>query len=80
MSKKLKITLSDWSYTCGDGCCYEYGVYCNINGEETDSIHYASSNDVANGLEVVLEHIGYEVEINFEEELNQNKEDETIPS
>jgi hypothetical protein len=38
MSKKLKITLSDWSYTCGDGCCYEYGVSCKINGEETDKI------------------------------------------
>ena len=66
--KKLKITLSDWDYTCGDGWCYEWGVSCKINGEETDSIYFASANDVANGLEVVLKHLGYEVEIDFEDE------------
>jgi hypothetical protein len=69
MSKeKLKIVLSDWDYTCGDGCCHEWGVSCKINGESIDSIYFASSNDVANGLEVVLKHLGYEVEIDFEDE------------
>ena len=68
MSKeKLKITLSDWDYTCGDGCCYEWGVSCKINGESIDSIYFTSSNDVANGLEAVLKHLGYEVEIDFED-------------
>lgn len=27
-----EIEYKDWEYTCGDGCCYEYGTNVFING------------------------------------------------
>jgi len=34
MEKKFKLEFQNWDYTCGDGCCYEFGVRLSINGEE----------------------------------------------
>ena len=34
--QKLKIELVHWDYTCGDGCCYDYGVRLKLNGEELE--------------------------------------------
>lgn len=27
-----KITFRNWSYTCGDGCCGDYGTEILVNG------------------------------------------------
>lgn len=65
---KLKITLEDWDYTCGDGCCYSYGVYLSLNGERLEhpnpEIHDNGyiGMDVETALLAVLNKLGYEVE------------------
>lgn len=33
----MKVSLIDWDWTCGDDCCYEYGVDLYIDGEKIDS-------------------------------------------
>lgn len=57
---KLKITLEDWDYECGDGCCTSYGTYIYLNGELLEhpnpEIHYNSyiGMEVSTSLEAVL--------------------------
>jgi hypothetical protein len=68
MSKEIRIELKSWDYTCGDGCCYEWGTSCKIDGVEIDNIPFSNANDVANALQVVLTHLGYEPRINFYED------------
>jgi hypothetical protein len=31
---KLKVSKREWDYTCGDGCCYEYGVEIGFTKED----------------------------------------------
>jgi len=57
--KKIKIELHDYSYTCGDGCCTEYGTITKVNGVELDF----RNTDTPTILRGVLEFLGYEVEI-----------------
>ena len=64
--KELKIKLNDWDHTCGDGCCYTWGTTVIINGEELDSVEMSTSNEVESGLKLILEHLGYKVEIDYE--------------
>lgn len=60
MSKpKIKIELDEWFYTCGDGCCTEYGTTTKVNGEEMPLIN----QDAGTIVKMVLEHLGYEVEL-----------------
>jgi hypothetical protein len=56
---KVKIELNEYNYTCGDGCCTNYGTVTKVNGEELP-FH---NQDVATILRGVLEKLGYEVEI-----------------
>ena len=55
----LKISLEEYGYHCGDGCCYNYGTKCIINGEELND-HSQGERAV---LEKVLTHLGYKIEI-----------------
>ena len=71
MSKKINLTFSDWDYTCGDGCCYEWGTYCKVNGGENLVMHFTDANSAATAVVEVLTHLGYEVEWEFE----SNKEE-----
>ena len=74
MSKKVSLVFSDWDYTCGDGCCYEWGTYCKVNGGEKLVMHFTDSNGAAIAVEEVLTHLGYEVEIDFDSESNEEEE------
>jgi hypothetical protein len=56
---KLKITLEEYCYKCGDGCCTNYGTVTTVNGEEMP----LRNQDAATILEQVLQHLGYEVEV-----------------
>lgn len=64
MNKKEKITieLKEWDHTCGDGCCYTYGIEIYVNGKLIEGEDGYSSKTA---LSAVLEHLGYEVEINL---------------
>lgn len=70
-SKKLVIKLEEWDYTCGDGCCYDYGVLLKLNGEILDhpenedfSREYLGG-DTQLALHAVLKKLGYEVEFEY---------------
>jgi len=58
-NKKLKIELIDYNYQCADGCCTNYGTITKVNGKELE-LH---NQDPSTILRQVLEHLGYEVEI-----------------
>lgn len=58
--EKLVIELENWEHTCGDGCCYTWGVTIKVNGVELEQ----DGSSVQSALKGVLEHLGYEVEIN----------------
>jgi hypothetical protein len=61
--KELNITLKSWDYTCGDGCCYDYGLDIYVNGEKLDE---SNADDSENALKAVLEHLGYKINISHE--------------
>jgi len=66
MSKKVKIILRNWDYTCSDGCCYDYGVSIEVNGEKCENEY--SGDNVEDALKFTLNKLGYEVEIEIEHE------------
>lgn len=55
----MKIELQDYSWECGDGCCYDWGVYLSIDGTKIDNRVFAGSGDA---LAYVLETLGHTVE------------------
>lgn len=57
--ERLKIQLKEYSWTCGDGCCTDYGTITKVNGTELPF----RNQDVEIILEQVLKYLGYEVEI-----------------
>ena len=58
-NKKLKIELIDYNYQCAEGCCTNYGTITKVNGVELE-LH---NQDASTILRQVLEHLGYDVEI-----------------
>lgn len=67
----LKIILKEYGYSCGDGCCYNYGTIATVNGVELP-FH---NQDVATILEGVLKHLGYEVEVERETDYDDENDD-----
>jgi hypothetical protein len=59
MEKKLHIKLEEYEYACGDGCCHISGIITSVNGQEMP----LRNSDAMTILQQVLEHLGYEVEI-----------------
>jgi hypothetical protein len=58
--KKIIITRKSYDYTCGDGCCSEYGWTWYVDGE---NVH--SSPCEHNALVAILDHLGFDATINF---------------
>jgi hypothetical protein len=59
MEKELKITLHEYAYHCGDGCCFNYGTITTVNGTQLEY----HNQDVQTILSQVLSHLGYRVVI-----------------
>ncbi len=57
----LKIELNEYDYTCGDGCCRNFGTITIVNGIELP----CHNQDAGTILRQVLEHLGYKVEIDY---------------
>lgn len=57
--EKLKIELKEYSYSCIDGCCHNYGTIVKVSGHEMPY----RNQDTETILRQVLEHLGYDVEI-----------------
>lgn len=60
------IHVNHWHWTCGDGCCDDYGVDIFVNGVEMETRY----ENLEQNIQEILEHLGYEVEIirTYEEE------------
>ena len=61
-NKELKISLESYYWECGDGCCSFYQDKLSVNGEYIKNI---DDSDRFELLSTVLEHLGYEVEIEW---------------
>jgi hypothetical protein len=59
--KKLKITFTEYGYSCGDGCCYNSGTITTVNGVELP-LHNDDGETIA---QQILEHLGYKVEVEY---------------
>lgn len=66
MEGKHQIILRDWDFTCGDGCCYDYGTELIVNGEVLTKYFDSNNGDYIEQLQAIFDKIGANVEINKE--------------
>jgi hypothetical protein len=59
--KTLKITFTEYGYSCGDGCCYNSGIITSVNGVELSN----QNEDTETIVKQVLEYLGYTVEVDY---------------
>jgi hypothetical protein len=62
----LKITIKDWDHTCGDGCCYTWGVDVTLEDGRSVSIQNVGSNEARYVLEEILPLFNIKTEIECE--------------
>ena len=65
---ELLIELEEWDSTCGDGCCYNYGINIFISGEQIEDEDGSSPQQL---LKAVLNKLGYtnvKVEYKYDEQ------------
>lgn len=55
-NKKIKIRLQDYQWTCGDGCCHEYGWNLHIDDDKRINILF---NDPEELIRQLLIQLGY---------------------
>jgi len=63
----MKIEITDWDHTCGDGCCYTWGVDVKLEDGRSVSVHYASSNEAMAVLTEVLPLFNIKAELTYGE-------------
>lgn len=63
--EKLIIKTEEWSHTCHDGCCHTYGTIIYLNDKKVTSGY---ANEIDTLLQEVLKYLGYEVQINHNDE------------
>jgi hypothetical protein len=54
--EELLIELEEWDHTCGDGCCYTFGVNIFVNGEQIEDEDGSNPHQL---LTAVLNKLGY---------------------
>ena len=59
--KTLKITFTEYGYSCGDGCCYNSGIITSINGFQLPN----QNEDTGTIVKEILEYLGYTVEVEY---------------
>lgn len=64
--KEVDIKLIDWDYTCGDGCCYDWGVEMSVGGEKHENSYVGENTEEA--LTFILNKLGYKCKISREYE------------
>ena len=68
---ELLIELEEWDSTCGDGCCYNYGIDIIVNGERIEDEDGTNPDQL---LKAVLTKLGY---TNVKVEYKYNEQDTT---
>jgi hypothetical protein len=58
--KKIIITKKSYDYSCGDGCCSEYGWTWYVDGVE---VHRSPCE--LNALQAILDHLGFDATIHL---------------
>lgn len=58
---ELKITFTEYGYSCGDGCCYNYGTITKVNGIQLPT----HNQDPETIIRQILEHLGYKVQVEY---------------
>ena len=58
--KEINIILEEWDYTCGDGCCYNYGTTLKV--DDIEITNYSDDN-IEDTLIKLLTYLGYKVNI-----------------
>jgi hypothetical protein len=58
---KVLIEIKEWDYTCGDGCCTDYGHRISVNGVECENEY--SGGNVEQAIEFVLNQLNVKFEI-----------------
>jgi len=58
--KEIDISFEEWDYTCGDGCCYDYGITLKVGDVEINQ--YAEHN-IEYTIVELLKHLGYKVNV-----------------
>lgn len=56
----IKIEVKEWSHTCGDGCCYNYGMDVYVDGVQVNEFDVSEKEAL---LMAVLKHLGIEAEV-----------------
>lgn len=57
--EEVNIELTEYSYHCSDGCCFNYGVRTVVNGEQLP----IENEDLETQIRQILEHLGFKVNI-----------------
>lgn len=60
--KEINISFEEWDYTCGDGCCYDYGITLKVEDEE---ISVYAEHNIEDTITKLLEHLGYKVNVTY---------------
>lgn len=66
--EKVHITLEEYSTTCSDGCCTDYGTVVTVNGKELQ-FH---NTDTPTIIEQILKHLGYEATVDEQKVVYNN--------
>ncbi len=56
------FTFENWDYTCGDGCCYEWGIEVKYKDEQISKYGRLGKSTIAD----VFKEIGIQVEVTEE--------------
>jgi ABC-type proline/glycine betaine transport system substrate-binding protein len=62
--KELDINFHEYSYSCGEGCCTDYGTITTINGVVLED----NTSEYTVIIKQILEHLGYKVNITTTED------------
>jgi hypothetical protein len=66
----MRIETKDYSYQCGDGCCYEYGTILYIDGKQITDRRFSCEAEAY--LYILQDVLGHQVDyIDDEEEAPQ---------
>lgn len=64
-NKELNIKIEEYGYSCGYGCCYNYGTVTTVNDVELP----CHNQDTETIVKQILEHLGYKVNFIENDEL-----------
>jgi hypothetical protein len=61
---KHEIILSQWDWSCGDGCCDDYGTELFVNGNSVTRYF----NGSVDSLQLIFDALGIDVDIKIEQD------------